>query len=1306
MNAQVVYLDSVNQHYLRFDSLNKKRFPTFAVREYYGDRLLSLGKTSFIPDENYMDYLRTTTMSSIRMLWTDTIITFDLYGDTLSYQLLKNHKSIFTVIYKDNRRAELSCFIPKRIDYLYFEDGSVEKYYRKKKLYKLVIVKNNQRQTYVYTQDLDQAPYYSKTDKCYYSFSVNDFNSANVNITCTAIPLGKRTYKISYNYTDHRIDNTYWSIHHRLPFFTRLKHTTFKRYYRHSDLTRKDYIFNKTYTFTEENQYDRHERLIVRKKKIHNKHTDYQSYNKYDNISVAINDNTFRYSADSFIGHFNFKRHSFVHIDSFQHGDYLDISQGVFKDKTYHFTTFRNGQLYRRGYADLYYPYQRPKMLERYDDNGLCLSVAEEAIDILHNSFRFNDADTVFVNKDTQIIRNYYGIKLNTPAGEKILFDSFYVSGNIVKDQNLCAMGIKSDQGTWLIPPTYDLITPVSIIDQVISGYYAAINDYAAIYTHKGKMLIPPTRGLSYEKVQLDNDKSALYPYSGCAFVCNNLSNDSFQLINLFNQVVLKGAGRYTIYRKNTLIKHKGRMHFPILDSANSIRWFKDTIIPAGSDYILLEEIENDSTNGQLSLLNIKTGVLHPERFRYFYNETYLTGLVSNRRKIIFTGGSNFYEDSSGLAYDAVSHANKYIILKNKNLYGLVENNTLILPPEYDGIQVGHLLILANKDSTSYLFDREGKLIKNLGQMATYYKRQDGFLELPYGDYLTEDDKGSVMIVKDQGLWGIMNNKGELLLPCIYEDINVNSRFYGNLYPNEKLIIQTLSKEKVIQAWEFKNGRAIEVRSKEPVVFFHSVTNQYYLGYYGQKAIEKRSFIERKVLPINNSIFQFILHNDNDSTIREKRYSRPYGGGNISGLMNHHLQWVVRFDTFSEVRAEQNYYYVKTKQNLCGVLGSDYRYIVPPTYPYIYYDAITGFLWHKNSSNGYWKIRALDQGIDLPDSFDYPVKFERNNTQKQVSKFGYFGMINQYGKLFIPMIYDKISESTHSQLNIIALKNKRYYVMSIYTGVMIEQPYTRLFASTNSQHHVARPNFGLNGNQLYYMDYFAVTDSSQHFFLDKNIVFPANPNVYYQYSQTDQAKNNKLYQQKKKLQHIALNTAVEFNMWWHSPAPASSFPESRTNFSYPVEIGSGDWRIFKGSKDTFRVITPPVIQDARLKVEDLVGKRLTYYCEDLNTISFRAANRYLNVCIDSIGEAYDIVLEDIIAPELKDSFSYFLRSLWLKIETPSLPCIQQNQIFDFLNNGFVFRDRKLIFLPDRLNISIARDELQAFLKPEWAERIW
>jgi hypothetical protein len=72
---------------------------------------------------------------------------------------------------------------------------------------------------------------------------------------------------------------------------------------------------------------------------------------------------------------------------------------------------------------------------------------------------------------------------------------------------------------------------------------------------------------------------------------------------------------------------------------------------------------------------------------------------------------------------------------------------------------------------------------------------------------------------------------------------------------------------------------------------------------------------------------------------------------------------------------------------------------------------------------------------------------------------------------------------------------------------------------------------------------------------------------------------------------------------------------------------------------------------------------------------------------------------------MKDSFSHFMRNKWLKLESPNLPCIQQEQIFDFLKTGFVLSERNFVFLPDHLRLIVSRSEMLQFMTEEWAKRL-
>ncbi len=166
--------------------------------------------------------------------------------------------------------------------------------------------------------------------------------------------------------------------------------------------------------------------------------------------------------------------------------------------------------------------------------------------------------------------------------------------------------------------------------------------------------------------------------------------------------------------------------------------------------------------------------------------------------------------------------------------------------------------------------------------------------------------------------------------------------------------------------------------------------------------------------------------------------------------------------------------------------------------------------------------------------------------------------------------------------------------------------------------------------------------------------------------------------------------------------PAKAFPEIIYSNTNAVETVNSS-KVFKGSSKG--TVTADIYTSEKLEVDDILNKHLTFYIDDLNTLSYRSNNRFLNLCFDSIGNVYKFDLTMIIAPEMKDSFSHFMRNKWLKLESPNLPCIQQEHIFDFLRTGFVLSEGKFIFLPDHLRLSVSRSEMLQFMTEEWVRRL-
>lgn len=1304
-SAQIVYLDSANNHYLKFDSIHQKHQPVYRVCEYYGSILLSKGKTDYWIDVNYLSYMQGSLAGIIQTQWVDTVVTFDLHGDTLNYDLFTKGKKVFEIHYRENKRTKMSVFTPKRIDYEYFSDGSVEKYYKKRKLRTVVLVKDGKRKEYQYKKRMYQAPYYSKEDKTYYYFSVNDLVSAQLKVTCIAVPIGHRQYKVSYVNSKFYDQEINWQIYRRIPFWKNFKLRHLRRWHRFRDRSQNVYIYTESDKRIFEERYDRRGELVYSRKKylVNNGYSDHKQ-----SISSSLNKHVYRYASDSFRGHIILKRKSYTHVDTFFNNGFIDITNGVCKNNTYKFTTLRNGKLYRRGYTRMYYPYKRPKALYRYDDDGMNLLLADDLHEIMHNETRLCDEDTFYTGHDTVLLINYDNIRLIDTAGEKVLFDSFYTNCNIVKDQLMCAMGVKNEDNKWLIPPTYDMISTVGIINNVLTGYFASVNDYAAIYTMKGKVLIPPTRGLTRTRVYVrPYYTSALDRINFEAYVCNDLTTDSFKLIDIFNRVLYRGAGKYGFFNKEVVIRHKGRMQFPRLNTSEEVRWFKDTMIPLNGNCILVQMLNSTDTVSQYSLLNVDTWQLYPDTFKVFFKSKQYTGIRSNKRQLFFGGHSPFFEDSSGLSIDTFYGWSDYLMFQNKRKYGLSEDGKLLLKPEFDGIQIGNSVLLAFKDSVAFMYDRSGQFIKSLGNMQTYFKYQKGVTDLPMLEYATDDNYGSILEVWENGLCGIMSDKGEMLLPCIYEDINISNGNYGHVNIKEKLSVVTLSKDSVIQKWEIKKGRAVKVEDREPVVFYHTKKFLYYLGFSGRKAIEVRDYIERKYLNLNPSIFYYAIYDNEKDSFRAavpSRFSQKFRGDKLIGLRDFQLNWIIRFDTFSIVRPEPRFYYIKTKQGKSGVMNKNYQMKVSPQYPYIYYDERLGLLWHSDKKDGLWKIKDLRLDEELPDSFDYPITFDPNEMSKPISKFGYYGILSSRGKVMVPMLYDKISENTHNQPGFLFFKNNQCHTYGSFSGDLVAQPYAQILTKYNNGRHAESysSEFGLKGETIYNLSGYFAVDSSQKFFMDKIHSVPRNWVNYTTEVQVSNCSSAEMLSRKRIILHVINGLGSIRHIWWHSPTSANAFPEVHPSYIYPTEtVKTG--KVFNGSNKG--TVSDAIYTSEKLEVNDILNKGLTFFVEDYNTLSYRSGNRFLNLCFDSLGMVYKFDLSLIIAPEMKDSFSHFMRNKWLKLESPNLPCIQQEQIFDFLKTGFVLSERNFVFLPDHLRLIVSRSEMLQFMTEEWAKRL-
>lgn len=1294
----IFYLDSGSNHYLQLDSIGTGRQTEYRVREFYRNTLLSSGKTNWLPDHNYLQTILTYTVRTYQNHWYDTILLFDFFGDTLQYSYIGDINKTFDIHYTDNRRTEYERYGKNRVSYQWVTDGIIEKHYNNKRLQKLVLRPyDSAARTLYYRPKRHLTPYYSPSEDLYFSLYTDDMTSVYPKYYAFGTKVSRKQFNVTYPSSQFNTNRTQ-HLYQNHPFLKRQYRRLFRNMRRHRD--REQLIFSKEYT-TESVTSIHHN---MKGRITHYKDESLKSPESYSEqyLKSLTFKSVYRYASPNFHGHIYFKKHSFTHVDTIVRDGKTYITSGYYKNNYYHFKTYCNQSLFRHGKARLFPGNKRPKGLHQYADKGYKTSRMEEIYPYIHEH-QYAETDTFFLG-DTTLIFGAYKIYLRTADTEKLLIDSLHYNTNrIVKDQAQCAVGVKTLNDQWLIPPTYDHIQYFWLPGSNTLVYHASVNDYGALYNHKGQLMIPPTRGLSFKTLPLKNYySSALDVINQLAFICNDLTTDSFKLIDQFNRVVLQGAGQYSHIHNMLGIKHQGKMTLEFLNTKQEKHWFKDTISFAGRDNVLLWETKPDANGRQLRLLNTATKQLEPDTFCFFYVRDYNWGLESNQRRIYFSNSRISFIDSQLLPIESFYNIKDFMVIKNGEKHGIIENGKVIIQPEYDAIRLGALTHAAIKDSILYLIDRHtGQILKNLGYQRLSTRMPKSVSEFPYLE-INYGKNTVIEIVKD-GKLGLIDHRGNEILPCIYRFLRASISF-GNLkVDNIGSPIETCDQDSVFQAWQFENTRLVKSYPKQPILYNNYDKQYSYIGFSGQKFRYQYELIERKTSQINPDITTFNIHQIVDtSKIIKSRFTTWDGGrGNrkLVGILDEKLEWIMRFDTFENLQDEKTFFYFMTKDKRCGVMDKNFKPLIPARYRYISYDPEHLLLWYKDDEQAMWTLRNLSLDTVTADSLDYPVSIESGQSTAIVSRNGYYGEIYKTGFLLIPPIYERASEITHNQRIQMFYKNHTLYSKPYYSyRGLLPQPYEKLYIPSWAKNQESYELYGVKGKMLYAIRNFQAFDSSKQLFLNKS-PFERELNKY-QNLQQEYSSTNDIRLRKTRLCHLIENTAVEYRFWWHSPTPKLSFPE----YHYLAPNN----QLFKGTMNPWQGLSKDSLKSSHitgtqlLEIEDILNQQLVFVSEGFNTLSFRG-KQYLHLLLDS-ANVYKFTLNDIIDPAKKDSLNHYLHKIWLKQENPNLACVPANQIFEMFNNSFIMSGPYFSFLPRQLDLRVRIEEMKSFMSPVWAAR--
>ena len=1284
VSAQKIMFDSSLNHFCILENIKTKKGVYSNFKEYYGDKLLSRGYYYFEISQYNIDLINKNGIRYFYRSMQDTCIFFNLFGDTLEFSIFDKGEVKETIQYLNNARIyhqnKTRGFV-----WQLTESGSIYSEKSGKKTKKIIINENGKIRTFIYSGKFETAPYYEKETDAYYALS-NTFK-----ITDRIKKSNKNIYLISkLSIYEGGEDYPYF----KSMLVSRYNFISFKR----KKLSRKRYhtkdykvislIDSNAYKLTEI-KYDKRGNLSYHKQTQIRKSADLNRDKVFDKFLIqTFSSNILTYSSENFSGSVKLKKEGFEHFDTFNFNSDIYHTFGNCINGQYYFKTYKNGNLFKSSTDYFHYNYKSDIRIDEYED-GFKSYLINELHYKIHN-IRFNHEDTNYLSSDSKLIFNSYQIQLHSKGNVKVLFDSIYVNNSIAKDQAICGMGVKNQYAHWIIPAKFDHIQMVNFFSN-INGYYANINDYACIYDNTGRILIPMTRGLSSSSIPLsligkkDNDF-----YNSTGWICNDLTNDSFKIIDIDNKIRLSGKGRFEMIPKdnpNALIYsiRNGKLLEIFNRNGKIVNSLIRRITLIGKNrYLLSIETEMNSSD-TLQLIDLENTQLNGLKFSHDKTFDYIRVLTNKSQQLIFLPNGNYILNNEN-EFINLKKINGYYLIEKDTFVGLMDNNGKILvPPKYKNLSIGIHVILAHTDKETSFYNPKGELLKTTGRVHVLNETKENYSIYQIESfYNVRNEHKSLIKIKENDKLGLIDNEGNKILNCEYEEIviyNMQSYNYNSSYNlNYSVEIYCLKGTQVL-SFKIDKGVFRKYYPKEAFMFYDQTSNSQHL-------IDKSGNIL-----IKNRIFQRInsVHNQNVHYFLMYENNEKYNERKLTGKLDHQGKLIISFDQFKNIRPIGKYYYVQTNANQCGILDENLNFIIKAQYSHIHTDMNQQFFWFKRNENELWKLCRFSHPETILDSFDCPVNIERNTYNIPVSRNGYWGLIDNMGNTIQTPRFQGITFTSQYNLNPFAKLNGQIHVM-VGKDSSLRLNYKTLYTSFNRNTGLNIPKFASRADMIYYLEYFNAIDSSKDLFL-KSTKQRRSQLFYSSHSLSQNINSNRrIYENKRMILHINENTHGIYNYSWHYPYQVETFPNTSCKNYNNIEFGA------VAQKDEFEYK-----ENDTLNFRDLAGKVYKFHSESKNTLTF-FNKKYLNIFFDTADNAIKFNLNSIIDPYKKENFISHLHERWLKLENPAYPCIDKSKIFEYFEDNFAVNNGYFILYPYTVALNLTIEEIEPFLKAEWKGR--
>lgn len=1024
-------------------------------------------------------------------------------------------------------------------------------------------------------------------------------------------------------------------------------------------------------------------------------------------LNIYSSKDRLSYKSTLFKGTFYKKNKNWMGSDTFYANNKTYISDFSFFDTHFEYTSYLNGDFLSKGLIYESFEDLNRLMDDEEDDDAIGNYFFEQ----LHYQFHYENMyyrnhDSLRIGKDSSLISEYKDGALHlifsTLNERKTIFEQNNQELNLFKDQMMCAMGARDLYGKTVIPAKFDEIEKINLYQQ-FNGYLCSVNDVACILSNEGKTIIDYKRGLSKILwVVSENFRKKHQLLIPILFICNDRKNDSFHLVSLNDKVVMSGKGELSLLENHSLIIRNGKFNLLMNrdgyiydDSSLTVNQiFSHIFVLSKVDKVISDtffKVDKNSKRASFpkktytykyKIIDYEKGPFDGLEFNEFLNINNQVKLFRRPgQNLIVYPGAQYYSDTADLRFQ-IQNNESWVLIKHFKSSGiLMPYYQKVIPPIYDEVSVSNALIKGRRKHILDIYTLNGKL-----EVSIPIQIEDNEKK-----YLSQEKYESYMYVHNNRIiklykikigehYGLYNEQGKELLSPDCDVINIenndmmiNEPLYHllDIYDAE-LVIKSLKNNKA-ERFIYRKGQLIPIQSKQ---MWKLSSNQ-------------SSFLIRPNGEIYQTECNFEFNTFNSSI---DLYSK--NNHSLVAQLDFYGNEIYNSSDYLQVKAFNGVKYVQLKNGKCGTLNCKNEFEIQPMYSELYHDKKHQLLWYKYGfKDELWKLKFLNLNKDAKDSFDFPLEIGDFRYHFIYSKNRKFGVMGLNAEVLLEAKYEHFARGYENSY-LFSLSDT-YYSWSYGMSSPIEQSYKNLFYTQNRNYNngVMISSNAYKGYEMFIVskDFHAVDSSTDMFFGRK---FHFKENSVSQYS-----KSPFILQEKNNLNYI--NSIIQLTSFthWSGLYPSSSFP-------YPISTGI---------QYTHAIYNPAYNIKEHIKFSDytkldythLKDKNMWVFNNGINTISFKDyySTYFLNIYIDSLLGYMVFDLKNIFKGSGVDSLTEHIRSKWMKMDDPLLPCMAKDKIFENFINKFTIDGELFMF---RLSvdkfISIPISELKPYMSEFWKKR--